>query len=33
MDKEEALVPIHIDIEIDAENRLRDAFTWNLNGI
>lgn len=28
----EALVPIRLDMEIDGQ-KLRDAFTWNMNGI
>lgn len=27
----EALVPIRLDMEIDGQ-KLRDAFTWNMNG-
>lgn len=28
----EVLVPIRLDMEIDGQ-KLRDAFTWNMNGI
>lgn len=27
----EVLVPIRLDMEIDGQ-KLRDAFTWNMNG-
>lgn len=28
----EVLVPIRLDMEIDGQ-KLRDAFTWNMNGM
>lgn len=28
----EVLVPIRLDMEIDGQ-KLRDAFTWNMNGV
>ncbi|KAI7869506.1 hypothetical protein BDF14DRAFT_1782128 [Spinellus fusiger] len=30
-DKEDTLVPIRIDLDMDGY-KLRDTFTWNLNG-
>ncbi len=30
-DREEALVPIRLDMEFDGQ-KLRDCFTWNKNG-
>lgn len=30
-DKQEALVPIRLDLEVEGI-KLRDTFTWNLNG-
>lgn len=31
-DKDDMLVPIRLEIELDGY-KLRDTFTWNLNGI
>ena len=26
------LVPVTIDLELDGNNKIKDSFTWNVNG-